>query len=135
MSNVNIFEAASRQKLRFPSVRGELTAEQLWDLPLTARNDLSLDAVARAVNTELRASTTESFVATVRNAKADDYAVCLEIVKHIIAVRLEENANRTAAAARAAQREKIMSIMASKQDQVLEGKTLEELQAELLALG
>ena len=31
---MNIFEYATRAKLRFASSRGDLTVEQLWDVPL-----------------------------------------------------------------------------------------------------
>jgi len=47
---MNIFERAARAKVRFSSAVGELTTEQLFDLPLTATgNRLSLDAVARDI--------------------------------------------------------------------------------------
>lgn len=39
---MNMFEFATRSKLRFTSARGELTAEQLWDVPLRSRDDFSL---------------------------------------------------------------------------------------------
>ena len=65
----NLFEIATRQKFTFPSPRGLLNVEQLWDLPLTSirpdgstRTDsVSLDTVARAVNTQLKAVTEETF--------------------------------------------------------------------------
>lgn len=48
----NIFEQAVRQKLRFQTVRGLLTVEQLWDLPLD-KGEVNLYQIA----TELVADT------------------------------------------------------------------------------
>ena len=40
----NLFEQAARKKIRFSTPKGQLLAEDLWDLPLT-----QLDAVARGL--------------------------------------------------------------------------------------
>jgi len=64
---VTIFEKATQEKFRYPSTKGLLTTEQLWELPLTAKSGFSLDDVAKAVNAELKAIDTESFVATAPN--------------------------------------------------------------------
>ena len=45
---MNIFEYAARSKIRFQSTKGELTVEQLWDVPLRSRDDFNLNAVAKA---------------------------------------------------------------------------------------
>ena len=60
---MDIFEKAAREKLRFDSPIGDLTTEQLWDLPLTSANIQrpSLDFMARAVSRELRDFGEESF--------------------------------------------------------------------------
>ena len=34
---MNLFEKATRKAFRFPTGKGELTIEQLWQLPLLAR--------------------------------------------------------------------------------------------------
>ena len=45
---MNIFERASRRKLRFDTVVGLLATEQLWELPLTAKGERpDLDKLAR----------------------------------------------------------------------------------------
>ena len=50
---MNLFEIASRNKLRVPTTKGDLTVEQLWDLPLKSANGLSLDSIAIALNKQL----------------------------------------------------------------------------------
>jgi hypothetical protein len=49
-------EYAVRNKLRFSSSRGELTAEQLWDVPLRSKDGLDLNAVAQTANKALKAA-------------------------------------------------------------------------------
>jgi hypothetical protein len=131
----NIFEKASRDAIRFTSNKGELSTEQLWQLPLQAANGFDLDHVARTVNNALKASSEESFVSTVSNPLKDGLELKLEIVKHIIAVRKEENSFRLAAAATAEKRRKLMDLLGKKQDAALEGLSEDEIKKQLADLG
>lgn len=87
---MEIFEYASRNKLRFASVRGELTVEQLWDTPLRSRDDFNLDIIARGVNRGKSAASEESFVETTKNPAQERLSTALEVVKHVIATKLAE---------------------------------------------
>lgn len=126
---MTIFEKATREKFRYPSTKGLLTTEQLWELPLTAKSGVSLDDVAKAVNAELKAIDTESFVATETNPAKATLKTKLEVVKHVIAVRLAEDQAAKAAAAKKLEKEKLLAVLGRKQDAVLENLT----EAELLA--
>lgn len=126
---MTIFEKATREKFRYPSTKGLLTTEQLWELPLTAKSGFSLDDVAKAVNAELKAIATESFVATETNPAKATLETKLEVVKHVIAVRLAEDQAAKAAAAKKLEKEKLLAVLGRKQDAVLENLT----EAELLA--
>ncbi|BCY08634.1 hypothetical protein [Actinoplanes sp. L3-i22] len=126
---MTIFETATREKFRYPSTKGLLTTEQLWELPLTAKSGFSLDDVAKAVNAELKAVTTESFVATETNPAKATLETKLEVVKHVIAVRIAEDQAAKAAAAKKLEKEKLVAVLGRKQDAVLENLT----EAELLA--
>ncbi|BCJ47509.1 hypothetical protein GCM10010168_18670 [Actinoplanes ianthinogenes] len=126
---MTIFEKATREKFRYPSTKGLLTTEQLWDLPLTAKSGFSLDDVAKAVNAELKAIDTESFVATETNPAKATLETKLEVVKHVIAFRLAQDEAAKAAAAKKLEKEKLLEILGRKQDAVLENLT----EAELLA--
>ncbi|GAA1646290.1 hypothetical protein [Actinoplanes couchii] len=126
---MTIFEKATREKFRYPSVKGLLTTEQLWELPLTARSGFSLDDVAKAVNAELKAVDTESFVATESNPAKATLETKLAVVKHVIAVRLTEDQEAKAKAAKKLEKEKLLAVLGRKQDAVLENLT----EAELLA--
>ena len=57
--------------------------------------------------------------------------LALEVVKHIIAVKLEEEAALAARASKIKARERILQVMAEKQDEGLKAMSLEELTQEL----
>lgn len=125
-----MFEKAVRLKLRFASPQGALSVEDLWDLPLTSIrvNVANLNNVAKEISRQLKNAGEEDFVAP--KVGADEVLqLKLEIVKRVIFVRQEENAAERATAERKEKKEKLLELIARKQDQQLEGKPLEELQA------
>ena len=124
----NIFEYATRAKLRFPSKAGDITTEDLWDLPLLSEKGLCLDAVAKAVNAELKQSQEESFVAPTKTVGAAELTLKLEIVKHIIQIKLDEAAKAKKSAENKKARERITQLIAEKQDAELKELSLDQLQ-------
>lgn len=128
---MNIFEFATRRALRFPSKRGLLTTEQLWELPLTASDNMSLDGVARAANASLKEFNEESFVTPKPTAGKQEAQVRLDIVKHIIQVKLEEAEKARTAKARAEERQRLLAIMGDKQEAELRGLSMADLQKRL----
>lgn len=135
MTDINtLFVKASRQKLRIPSGRGELTVEDLWDLPLTSANNASLDGVAKALHRKVKADSEEISFVTPVGAKASGDADALEIVKHVISVKIAE---RDAAAARrekAEKRQKLLEQLAIKDAQELANASKSDILAQLAAL-
>lgn len=125
----NIFETASRMKLRFPSTRGDLTSEQLWDLGL---NDL--DHSARTVNTELKHVTEESFIATKPHPDKPRFELQLEILKHVIKVKQSEIEAEKERSERSEKRRKLVEALAVKEDEALNKKSRATLLKELEAL-
>lgn len=121
---VNIFEQASRMKLRFDTSVGRVSVEDLWDLPLSSANKPNLDAIAVDLNRALK-GTEESFV---RNVKKDAILqLKFYIVKHVIDTRVAENAAKTEAAQKQAQRDKLDNLIARKEDAKLEELSVDEL--------
>jgi len=115
-----MFEKASRMKLRF-TCRGVCSVEDLWDLRLT-----ELDAIFKALNTQLKARQGESLLGEVSGAdKALDLQI--EIVKHIVKTRLAERDAARASAEQAEKKQKILGIIAHKQNEVLLDTPLEDL--------
>lgn len=119
----NIFEIAARKAFRFPSNKGDVSVEDLFNFNLS-----QLDNTARAINKELKSSEEESFVTTRTNANTA-LAVKLEIVKFVIADKQEEQRKRVDAVARREQKEQVASILAARKHNALQELTTEQLAA------
>lgn len=130
----NIFEYATRNKLRFSSPRGELTIEQLWDVPLRSRDDFNLNAVAKTTNKALKEISEESFVETTKTPEHTRREVALEVVKYVIDTKLAEEAAAQTRAAKKQEKEKLLAILAEKQDGKLSELSEKELQKRIAAL-
>lgn len=129
----NLFEQATRNKLRFESTKGPLSVEQVWDAPLTSRNGFSLDDIAKQAKRELDALSEESFVEQVSPLKS--VAVLkLEVVKHIISVKLAEKEVASKRAERAELRQQLTQALAEKQSDAIKNMSTEEIQKRLKEL-
>jgi cbb3-type cytochrome oxidase cytochrome c subunit len=134
---MDIFEIATRKKFRFTSEIGELTTEQLWDLPLTRgtrRTGTDLDSVARAVHGDLKAVTTESFVQVNPDPRKGDLETKMEVVKHVIAAKQAMAEATRKAAERAEERRKLMDALASAEEKELGALSKDDILARLNAL-
>ena len=120
MNYENLFEGAVRAKYRFP-FKGQITTEDLWDLSLQ-----DLDRVFKALNVEAKQSQEESLL-KVRDKQAETLDRKIEIVKHIVAVKQAEIIAIKEAADRKAQKQRIMEIIAKKEDDTLQNMSLDEL--------
>lgn len=121
-----MFEVASRQKLRFASNIGQLSVEDLWELPLTSATKVNLDQIAVDLNRQLK-GTEESFVSTgKKNAVLE---LKFEIVKHIIGVRVAENQAKIDERNRAARKEQVEALIEEKKSEGLKALSLDELEA------
>jgi hypothetical protein len=111
----NMFEKASRRKLRFDTPKGLLTVEDLWDIPLTSKaGNVNLDDTARGLNKLLKDSEDVSFV--VKEQKSDETVqLAFDIVKYIIDVRLAENDAAAKAKADREKKQHYLAIIAQKE--------------------
>ena len=134
MSDINIFELATRKSLRYPTGRGAATTEDLWHMPLTSKTGFDLDSVAKLVNGELKSVSEESFVATNKNPRAYDLELALEVIKYIIAYKLAEEAKAKDRAAKTLKRNKLIEQLGKKQDAAIEQLSEEEIKKQLAAL-
>lgn len=131
---MNIFERAARGKYRFASSKGQLTTEDLFDLPLQGRG-ANLDDIAVALDRELEAAAPKSFVSpTAADGKRSEIECKLEIVKHVIASKLAANAAAEQRQVKAEKRRKLLDALDRKEDEEIQGKSREQLLAELEAL-
>jgi hypothetical protein len=129
------FIAATRGQIRFDSSKGQLTVEQLWDLPLTSTvGHPNLNDIAKALHRVLKNSDDEiSFVTPVQKADTSNQ-LKFDIVKDIIAIKIAERDERTAAEAKRVQKNRIMELLAKKEDDSLAEKSTDELKALLAAM-
>jgi hypothetical protein len=130
-----LFEKATRTAVRFDSPKGALSVEDLWDLPLqtTRPNGASLDQIAIALDRQLKDSATVSFVD--ESTKSDELLqLKFDLAKYIIGVKKAENAAAAAAREKAATKQRILEIIAKKQDHALENASIEELEQKLASL-
>ena len=130
----NLFMQATREKFRFQSNKGDLSVEQLWDMPLTSRTGFDLDTVAKAVNSDLKGANEESFVNTTNNPAVSRLQNKLEVVKAIIEIKLVEAEAAKKRAEKAAERQRLMEVLHSKKDQELQGLSVEEIERRLSQL-
>lgn len=130
----NIFEYASRNKLRFASPRGEISTEQLWDVPLRSTDGFNLNAVAKAANEAVKAINEENFVETSRTATHVRAETALEVVKYIIDAKLADEAAAKKRTENRARREKLLTVLAEKQDGKLSEMSERELKKQIAEL-
>ena len=131
---MSIFEYASRTKLRFTSSRGALTVEQLWDVPLRSSDDFNLNAVAKTANEAVKAVNEENFVETSRTPAHTRVETALEIVKHVIDVKLGEESAAKKRVENKAKREKLLKALSEKQDGKLSEMSERELKKQIAEL-
>lgn len=132
---MNVFERATRCKLRFASSVGDLTVEQLWDVPLTARGERpDLDRMARAVNAELKSISEDSFVEVKPNPRKSELELSLDILKHVIASKLADKASAEKAAQTAERKRKLLAALDKREESDLSGMSREQIEAEIAKL-
>lgn len=116
----NMFEIATKNKFRFP-YKGSVTVEDLWDLSLE-----QLDSIFKVLNKKAKDSQEESLLSTKSNEdKMLDTQI--EIVKYIVGVKQNEAAERLLEKERKEKNQRIMEIIADKEDKELYEMSLEEL--------
>ena len=127
MAEINMFEQATRLKLRFKSNNGNISTEDLWDLPLS-----QLDDIAKGLRKELR-DTEDSFIEEKKsNATLE---LRFEVVKHVITTKLAERDAKAKAKEVAARRQVLLEALEGKQQEALKNMSVEDIQKELATLG
>jgi uncharacterized Zn finger protein len=122
-----MFEMASRMKFRFP-FKGMISTEDLWDLSLE-----QLDSIFVALNEETKQRQVESLLDHVE--EDTELEAKLEIVKHVFKVKKYEAAARAAAAVKAEKKQKILEVLAKKQDESLQNMSEDDLLKMLNEIG
>lgn len=123
-----MFEVAVRNKFRFP-FKGVISVEDLWDLSVQ-----QLDGIFKMLKSQEKKAQEESLLDT-RTPEDEVLKTKIDIIRHIVTVKLDEAKQAERAKENRDQKQKILGILAEKQDADLRNKTPEELQAMLNQLG
>ena len=128
MNNTNIFEAASKNKYRYP-YKGMITTEDLWDL-----TPAQLDIVYKTLNKGVSEAQVSSLMHKVTEVDAE-LLNKIEIVKYIFNAKEAEAEARKNDAAKHAKKQRILDILAQKQEDALQNMSEDELKKMLDELG
>lgn len=129
-----MFEKALRKKYRYPSNKGDISSEQLWDLPLQSKTSFDLDTVARTINRQLREMEDDSFVDTSTNPVKTELADKLAIVVYVIKAKQAENEAARDAAAKKAERATLLEALHDAKKAEILKLSPAELEARIKAL-
>lgn len=120
MSEVNLFEVATRNNYQFP-FRGLINVIDLWDLSLT-----NLDSVFKVLNAEIKKSEEESLLNT-KSKEDEELSNKIEIVKYIVGVKLAEKEAKEDEKKNREMKQRLLAIKAKKQNEALENLSDEDL--------
>lgn len=123
-----MFEVAVRNKFRFP-FKGVISVEDLWDLSVQ-----QLDGIFKTLKSQEKKAQEESLL-DIRTPEDEALKTKIDIIRYIVTVKLDEAKQAEHAKENRDQKQKILGILAEKQDADLRSKTPEELQAMLNQLG
>jgi hypothetical protein len=119
----DMFEKASRVKLRLIYEEEEYGVEDLWDLKLEDINDMYM-LIKCGINTIKNVSLADT---NKDEQRLETMELQLNILKHIYDQKVLEDKQKAAEHEKKEKLQRIDKIIAKKQDSELEGKTIEEL--------
>ena len=128
MSEVNLFEVATRNNYQFP-FRGLINVIDLWDLSLT-----NLDSVFKVLNAEVKKSEEESLLNT-KSKEDEELSNKIDIVKYIVGVKLAEKEAKEDEKKNREMKQRLLAIKAKRQNEALENLSDEDLDRAIAELG
>lgn len=120
MAVEDIFEYATRNKLRFP-YKGSISVEDLWDL-----TPANLDSIYKVLNKQVKQEQEESLL-TVKQEMDSNLDVQIAIIKYIVSTKLQEKEAHMKAAAMKQRRDELAAIISEKETQALKNLPVDEL--------
>lgn len=122
MTTENLFEIATRNKMRFPSTKGELSVEDLWDL-----SDKDLDVVYKNLKNQEVKSSEESLL---DDANVDPkLTAAIGIVRYIFTTKRNEKLAEKERINKKLTQRKYIDALSKKQDEAIEKMSEAELRA------
>ena len=126
-----MFEIATRTKMRFP-YKGMITVEDLWDV-----SRAGLDTIYKALCAQRNVEAGEEslIVSAAKSKETEELDVKIEIVKYIFNVKTEEAAARATEKDRKDKKQKLMAILAEKENEEIRNMSKDELTKMIEELG
>ena len=122
MTTENLFEMATRNKMRFPSTKGELSVEDLWAL-----SDKDLDVVYKNLKDQEVKSSEESLL---DDANVDPkLTAAIGIVRYIFTTKRKEKLAEKERINKKQTQKKYIDALSKKQDEAIEKMSEAELRA------
>jgi hypothetical protein len=119
---MNIFEAATRKRIRFP-YNGQIDVEDLWEL-----GERQLNGVYKTLASQRIDESDSLFDSPTTD---DVLELKIAIVRHVFETKRAEKELAEQAEARRAEKQRIMEVLAQRQDRALFDLPEEELLAKL----
>lgn len=118
------FEFIIRNKIRFP-YKGLISVEDLYDLSIK-----DLDSIFKTLNAQVKKSQEESLLVT--KTKEDETLLTqIEIVKYVFNTKIAEAEAAEQSRERREKKQRLLELIATKEDENLKDKSLDELKAML----
>lgn len=124
----NIFEIAVREKYTY-NFRGLIKTEDLYDLKLT-----DLDTIYKSLKSDLAQLGEDSLIDSVDTEAKETINNKIEIVKAVVDYKREVKKSLEDARTKAETKRRLKDLIAQKENETLEGKSLDELKAMLAEL-
>lgn len=127
MTTENLFEIATRNKMRFPSTKGELFVEDLWDL-----SDKDLDVVYKNLKDQEVKSSEESLL---DDANVDPkLTVAIGIVKYIFTTKRKEKLEAKELIDKKRNQQLYIDALSRRKLKDIDNMSVEELEAKIAEL-
>ena len=124
-----MYKKASQQKLRIATSRGMLSVEQLWDLPKEEIGQLAVALRKRIKDARgINGDSELDFLQPAEHAEETTDELTFRILKDIYQTLQANEDSACRLAAKRQRNRKLLEVIARKQDQELEGKSIEELE-------
>jgi hypothetical protein len=125
----DLFIEATKLKLRFDTPQGQISTEDLWDIPLTSnRKCANLDDIAIGLDKQLKEYSTTSFVKKTKKSN-DLLKLKFDIVLTVIKAKQEEEEISEQKVVNKEKKQKLLEIIAHKENEAMASKSIEELMA------
>ena len=124
---MSIFKEAAKLKLRFKA-KGNMSVEDLFDLPLTSKDGVSLNDIAKEIYKNIKEDSGIDFVGEVIETDRIE-ELKLQIVKEIIKDKKDDIKRKEESEVKKSHNENIDKLIAAKEAEALSNLSIEDLKA------